>query len=408
MKNNGFSVLQKTGGFRTMNFKAVLLVFLIAFSGFASAQGASTNLQMDVMQTEPVPLQAGEYADVWIRVTNTGDATAQNPQFEVVNEFPFQATDRSEWNVTGGLAPGESYDIRVQIKVSENAVFGENDLKIRKTGNGETYITESIPLEVRTDDRSLIVSDLEFPERVEPGSSSEMILELGNMANSHFRNIDVSLNVAELPIAPEETSRKRISSIGPNSSEEVSFNLDVDPDAENQLYQLPIQIDYQNQAGQELSVTETTGVNVGGYPNIDVQIEESDIRTEGRGSVTFRIVNKGEGQARFTELKVENTDQYEVLSEDSVYLGSMIADDYQTAEFELYVGNDSTDLSIPVNVSYRDGEGQKSVEKEVTRQLYSSSELERYGESGSGNNMAVLLVALVVTGGAVYYWRRRR
>jgi len=391
-----------------MKSKAALAVFLIAFTALASGQGASTKLDMQVLQTEPAPLQAGEYADVWIRVTNTGDAEAQRPSFEIVDEFPFRATGKSEWNVSGGLDTGESYDIRAQVKVSENAVFGENDIKIRWTGNGDSYITEKLPLEVRTDDRSLMIGDLEFPEHVAPGSTGQMDITLENMENSDFRNIDVSLDVSELPVAPRETSRKRVSNIGPNGSETVSFELDVDGDAENGLYKLPVNINYQNQAGQELSVTETTGVNVGGTPEIDVAIDESDIRTTGRGTMTLRIVNKGEGQARFSELEIGETDQYEVLSESSVYLGSMIADDYQTAEFDLYVKDDSTGLSVPVNVTYTDGEGEKTEELGVTRQLYSGSELEKYSSSGSGNPLVLLVVLLLVVGGAVYYWRRRR
>ena len=389
-----------------MKYLTVFLIALTMLSGLASAQGPSTNLEMDVLKTEPVPLQAGEYGDVWIRVTNTGNTEATNPTFEVVNEFPYQATDKKKWNPNGGLQPGESYDMRVQVKVNENAVFGNNDLKIRKSSSNNTFITENIPLEVRTDDRSLVVSDLIFPDRIEPGSSSEMNIALQNQANSVFRNIDVSLNVEDLPVAPQETSRKRISSIGPEESDTASFTLDVDQDAENQLYQMPIDITYQNQAGQEFTTTQTTGVNVGGYPNIDVAIEESDIRTSGTGSVTLRILNRGEGQARFAEVSLEESDQYEILSQDSIYLGTMIADDYQTAEFELYVEEDDK-LQLPVKVDYRTGEGDQSMNFTVEREMYSSEELSRY-TGGNGNLPWIPIVVVLLLIGAVIYWRRRR
>ncbi len=383
-----------------------IMIILTVFSGLASAQGPTTNLEMEVLQTEPVPLQAGEYADVWIRVTNTGNAEASNPTFEVVDQFPFEATDKREWSPTGGLQPGQSYDMRVQVKVNENAVFGSNNLKIRKSSDNETFITENIPLEVRTDDRSLVVSDLSFPERVEPGSSSEMSITLENQANSNFRNIDVSLDVEDLPVAPQETSRKRISSIGPEESETASFVLNVDQDAENQLYQMPIEITYQNQAGQEFTTTQTTGVSVGGYPNIDVAIDESDIRTPGRGAVTLRILNRGEGQARFAEVTLEESDQYEILSQDSIYLGTMIADDYQTAEFEIFVEEGET-LELPVSVDYRTGDGDQTESFTVEREMYSSSELQRY-TGGNGGLPIVPAVVILLLVGAVYVWRRRR
>ncbi len=393
-----------------MKRKLLLITFLIAFSTISYAQGVSTNLEMEVVEAEPMPLQAGEYADLWIRVTNTGSADASNPTFEVVDDFPFQGTENTEWSPRGGLGAGETITWRTQVRVNENAVFGQNDLAVRTTsGNNDVWVEEELNLSVRTDDRSLIVSDLEFPERVEPGSTGEMTITLENLANSQFRNVDVNLDVSEIPVAPRETSRKRISSVGAGENQSVTFNLDVDGDAENQLYKMPIQIDYQNQAGQELSVTETTGVNVGGFPNIDVGVDESDIRSSGqRGTVTFRVLNKGEGQARFVGVELEETDQYEIISEDSIYLGSMIADDYQTAEFDIYVNEGAENLEMPVNVEYRDGDGDQSSQFNVNRELYTSNELSRYGMNQSGGLLVPGLVVVVLVAGGVYYWRKKK
>ena len=382
-------------------------IFLLAFSGLALAQGQSSNLEMQVLDAEPTPLQAGEYADVWIRVTNTGSATATDPRFEVVDNFPFTPTDRSEFNVRGGLGTGETRTFRTQVRVSENAVFGNNSLKIRKSSTGQNFIEERLELEVRTDDRSLIVNSLDFDERIEPGSSGEMTLGLENLANSQFRNIDISLETSELPISTRETSRKRITSIDALENDEVSFTIDVDDDADNELHDLPIRIDYQDQAGNELSMTETTGVNIGGFPNIDVAIEDTDIRTSGRGEITFRIINKGEGQARFTEFQLEESEQYEILSQDTIYLGTMIDDDFQTAEFDLFVEEDEQ-LELPVTINYRDGEGDQERNFEVERNLYSSDELRRYGLSDTGGSWIAILLVLGLVAGGVFYWRRRK
>lgn len=382
-------------------------IFLLAFSGLALAQGQSSNLEMQVLDAEPTPLQAGEYADVWIRVTNTGSATATDPRFEVVDNFPFTPTDRSEFNVRGGLGTGETRTFRTQVRVSENAVFGNNSLKIRKSSTGQNFIEERLELEVRTDDRSLIVNSLDFDERIEPGSSGEMTLGLENLANSQFRNIDISLETSELPISTRETSRKRITSIDALENDEVSFTIDVDDDADNELHDLPIRIDYQDQAGNELSMTETTGVNIGGFPNIDVAIEDTDIRTSGRGEITFRIINKGEGQARFTEVQLEESEQYEILSQDTIYLGTMIDDDFQTAEFDLFVEEDEQ-LELPVTINYRDGEGDQERNFEVERNLYSSDELRRYGLSDTGGSWIAILLVLGLVAGGVFYWRRRK
>ena len=387
----------------------LFLVIFFAVPSLSSAQGSSTDLELNITQTEPVPLQAGEYADLWIRVTNTGSSDAEDAEVEIVEEFPFHLDDRKKKWKFGEIDSGERYQFRAKLRVDENAVFGENDLKFRvSSGNQNTSYTETIPLEVRTDDRSLIISELDFPERVEPGSSSEMNLTLENLANSRFRNIDVSLDVSDIPVATRETNRKRIRSLGPKSSENISYTLNIDSDAENQLHKLPVEINYQNQAGQEFTVTENTGINIGGYPSIDVDIDSSEVRTSGRGTVTFRIINRGQGQARFAEINLEETDRYDIISQDSIYLGSMIADDYQTAEFDVYINEGEGNVVFPVTVDYRSGEGDQSREFEVENELYSSSQLDRYGMSKNGSSWIIIPVVLVVLGGAVYLWRRRR
>lgn len=386
----------------------ILTAFLLIFSGISAAQGSQTDLNMQILEHEPAPLQSGEYADFWVRVTNEGSNDARDVEVEAVDNFPFHTDDRqTNWEI-GELKTGQSYLLHAQFRVNENAVFGNNTIKFRKTsGNRDVWITEKFHRQVRTDDRSLVVRDLEFPQRVAPGSTSEMSLELQNSANSNFKNIDVNLDTSDIPVATEETSRKRLSSLGPGETSSVNFTLDIDGDADLELYNLPITIDYQDQAGNEHSMEESTGVNVGGYPNIDVAIEESDIRKAGRGSVTFRIVNKGEGRARFTEMELKESDQYEILSEDSAYIGTMITDDFQTAEFDLYV-KEGEELELPVELSYSDGRGDHVEEYDIQRNLYSSSEMRRYGMTGSNTVWILAVFILVAAGAGAYYWRKRR
>jgi len=386
----------------------VLSFILLFFTTLGAAQESSSQLEMEVFNAEPDPLQSGEYADIWVRVTNTGDSEASDPYFRLEENFPFTPTDKTVWEPNGPLSPGEVYTIRSQVKVSENAVFGENDLRFQKSSDGgDTTFSDDLTLDVRTDDRSLIVSELDFVEKISPGGTANMSIELQNTGESVFRNIDVSLDTSEIPVSTRETSRERISSIDAGETREVSYMLDVDSDADNELHDLPLTITYEDQAGNQHELTETTGINIGGYPDLDVAIEESNIRSQGQGTVTFRIINKGQGQARFTELSLNETEDFEILSKDSIYLGSMIADDFQTAEFELYVkGNES--IELPVNLEYSDGSGEESKQFSISRELYSSEELERYGITQSGNSGLLILILVIGAVVGVIYWRRRR
>ena len=86
----------------------------------------------------------------------------------------------------------------------------------------------------------------------------------------------------------------------------------------------------------------------------------------------------------------------------------MIADDYQTAEFDIYVNEGVQELEMPVNIEYRDGEGSQTESYNVTRELYTSDELSRYGMTQSGSLLVPGIVLVLLVAGGIYYWRRRR
>ncbi|MFP4116398.1 MAG: hypothetical protein ACLFTQ_04365, partial [Candidatus Aenigmatarchaeota archaeon] len=57
-----------------------------------SVQARSTaNIQLEVIyrKSEPDPLRTGEYADVWVKIKNTGNTKAEDVSLEFVPEFPF-------------------------------------------------------------------------------------------------------------------------------------------------------------------------------------------------------------------------------------------------------------------------------------------------------------------------------
>ena len=389
----------------------ILITAAVFFATFTAAQGSSVNLETELVTKEPTPLQAGEYANVWIEIQNTGSAEARDVELEFKENYPFKIEEgeRKSWSFDS-LERGESRQVRAQVRVDQKAVQGENKLKLRTETRQGVGLTHEIPVEVRVDDTSLIVNGIDFPERVPPGSTHTMDIELENLANGYFRNIDVNANIEDEDLTTIGSSRERVSLIDPLSTETVSFDINVDEDADNGVYRVPLDFRYQNEVGDEIEVTQTTGLVVGGQPTLDVGIEETDIRTAGvRDTVTFNIINKGDGQASFVDFHLEESEDYDVISENSEYLGSMISDDYQTAEFEVYVEDGIETLEFPVTLEYQNEQGERTNQTvNVERRLFTSDELDRYGLSDRGSNIAVIAVVLVLLVGGVYYWRKRK
>ncbi len=398
-----------------MHVKKLLALFvaIIVLGGIGAAQGQNTEIVIDTIKTEPVPLQTSEYADIWLRVKNNGSATAEDVQVTFQESFPFSTDpdEQTEWE-HDRLLPGQNFQVHLQVRVDPNAVHGTNNLEFRtSTGSTGISITEEVPVEVRTDDAALVVRDVSFPETVTPGSTHRMSLSLANLADSQLKNIDVAMDIADdQPFGTVATTRNRVQSIGPGQQRTVSFDLQVDESADNGVYRIPIELDYENEAGTSFSRTESTGVVVGGASNIEVAVDDRTLLAAGnRGEVTLRVVNRGQGRARFVGLNVSGTDTATILSSRSVYLGNMAPDDYQTATFDVYAESGADELALPVALAYENAAGEPQRETRIVSfPLYSDAELSRFGISDGRMLLPILAVIAVIAAGGYWYWGRRK
>lgn len=406
-----------------MKYKIITLTTLLLISSGLAAAG---NLELTKMSTEPDPMQIGGEATIHFQLANvcqrdeTGSLISDcedldDVKLEFEDQYPFKAKNDTdtEWRIRE-LRRGEVFRDRVHVEVNPNAVQADHDLKFWTSTGGsdfrQTQYLRDVP--IRVDQTSLIVNHVDFPDRVSPGSKNTMEIELDNLANSEFRDIDVKLNIEEedVSVASSDTSRKRIPYLPENEMETVQFELGVDEDADNGVYNVPIQLEYKNNMGDPLQNTETTGVIVGGSPEVDVGLESTNIRTAGtRDTITLNVINKGHGESRFTEIAIQEGENFDIISERSEYLGTMISDDFQTAEFDFYVNEGVENFEIPVEVEFVDEDGQRQIETfTVNNRLFTDAEARLYGFTDGGGLwiFAGVITVLAVLGGL--YYRRRK
>lgn len=384
---------------------AITVALLVLFTGLTTA---SPQLSVQLMSTDPAPPQIGEYADIRFKVTNTGD-DADNITVSFVEEYPFTVDpdNQKQWKVTS-FDSGDSYEFRVQTRVDSNALQGDEEIKIR-TGTDSGSRVHRLPVQLKADDNGLVVDSVEFPERVGAGTSAELNITLRNTANAYFRNTEVSLNFNNLPMVASGTTRQRVGSIAPGAETQVTYMLNIDESAENGVYSLPISLDYENEAGTQISKTQNAGIVVGGTPQIETGLNDAgEIRAGSSGTVTFRFVNRGEGTAKFVKVDIREGENYSVLSGESVYLGDMNPDDYQTAEAEIFTEAGTDSIQVPVELTYRENGEEVTETQNVELNILTGKELQRYGGSSSTPLLPVGIVVVLLIGGGVYYWRKRR
>ena len=414
--------------------KKHVLIILIMFCMIAAIAGAAVNTQyfgkspsisISLTKQEPDPVEPGKEVEVTFKLDNNG-TVADNVLFEIMPEYPFslvpgESPSRNVGVLGTSQEDKQAVNLKFKLKAAQEAVDGNHEIKVRyKSDNYDSWIIlENLKIKVQTHDAILSIDNfIEEPSVTTPGSKTTLTILLKNYASSFLKDIKISLDLGRssdtsTPFSPVgSTNEKVISYLEPQSTEALEFELLVDPDAASKSYKIPITLKYSDSLNKAYNKTNIITLVVGGEPDISVGIDSATIYTSGSaGEITVKIVNKGLPDMKFVNVYLGKGDKHKVLSPSEVYIGNIDSDDYETANFKIYVGKVSEDkLILPLTVEYKDANNKdykKSVNLELP--LYSSSEAKRLGlVKGNGKFSWVLILVLVVALFFAYrVWKKR-
>lgn len=413
--------------------KKVIWLFVFVLSvGIAIAAvntqyfGKAPDLRVSISMQDPDPVEPGKEVEASFKLENNG-TIAHDVVFEIVPEYPFTLVAGEDASKSIGTI-GTSQDgkqnviVRYRMKVAQDAVDGNYKIKVRYQSEGfDTWVMlESLKIKVQS--RDAIVSVEKFitePNVVEPGSSTKLTILLRNYATSLLKDVKVVLDLDKngadtLPFSTIGSANEKVLSyMDPQSSKSIEYELLVDPDAASKTYRIPVSLRYSDSLNRNYSKSNFVTVVVGGAPDISVYIDSSTAyRARTAGEITVKIVNKGLPDMKFVNVRLSNSSKYRIISPSEVYIGNIDSDDYETADFKLYIERTSDKkIVLPLAVEYKDANNKnyKSVVN-LELPLYSSSEAKRLGLSeGNGNFTWIILIVLAVAGFFGYrYWKKRR
>jgi LPXTG-motif cell wall-anchored protein len=107
---------------------------------------------------------------------------------------------------------------------------------------------------------------------------------------------------------------------------------------------------------------------------------------------------------------LEDTAEFEVLSAQEIYVGNVDSDDYETAEFNIYLTNDGFKeekvISLPLKVEYRDANNNLYTDEyDFKLKILNPKKLGIKKRSGTTTFVMFLVILGLV---AFLYFRRRR
>jgi len=396
-----------------------LVSVLIILGGMLAIEAAipnSADLSVSLISQDPDPVNPGEYVDVRWKVVNDGSKDADNVVFEIMPGYPFslnpgESPIQDVGNVWGLQTGEKGIILHYKLRVDKDAIEGDNEIKLKANMKGNVSQTFNFTIRVQTIDAALgIYSSVTDPGMIIPGEESKIKITLKNLADSVMEDISVKLNLSsdDMPFVPiGDSTEKRIRHLKAGEEGQIEFNVVALADADSQTYKLPITLTYYDELGEKYTKSDLIGIVVGSTPDLIVQIDSSTILKEkSTGEISIKIINRGLSDVKFLTTTITSSEDYDVLSPEEVYVGSVDSDDYETADFTLYV-KDSSDnkVVIPLTVKYMDANNNKYTEKQdLVLDLKSASMMAGKG----GGSLGTIIIVLLIAGIGYYIYRRKK
>lgn len=408
----------------------ILAAIMLSFTAVCAVNyetPSQASIRIKNVRYEPFPVEPGAYFDVWIRVENFGSTSVSSFRFRLSPEYPFSLDPNEEAERSIGiLESGGQALMKFKVRTDINAVEGENPLKYEYSTGGQWDIGQ-LNINIHTLDAVLAVGEVVIQDgnsgAIAPGDKTSVELKLKNMADSPLKNVRVKLNLieavqsggtvqlTELPISPLGSSEeKTIRTMEGGEEASIKFDLIVDSSAESKVYKIPLTITYNDLQGANYTSNNIISVLVGSAPDMTVTVESSTANMVGKvGDVVVKFVNKGFSEIKFLNVKLEETGDFELVSPAEVYIGNIDSDDYESAEFRIYVKESPNgQISLPLQIDYKDANN-KDYEQVISlkTRIYTQGEARKLGITQGRSSVGIVILALIIIGG-VYAYRKIR
>ena len=249
-----------------------------------------------------------------------------------------------------------------------------------------------------------------------PGEDGRVTLKIENNEGFDIEDISVALDLGAkkiynefgvvveereaLPFSVVGSSEKTIDSIDDNDDDSVSFTLKSSTDIIPKDYNIPYKIKYFNaeENGSVIEQTGTFGLRVSAKTEIDFSAEvQGTAILNQEGTLSLEIINKGLGDIKSVSVQIF-PQGFELISKNKIFIGTINADDTDTASFDVIYKNKNPTLSVKVDYKDFDNKDQTQTVN-IPIKVYTQEEALELGLIKKSNTMyyvfAVILIILI-------------
>ena len=251
------------------------------------------------------------------------------------------------------------------------------------------------------------------PVEVAQGENTNVKIELDNDGDFDLEDVSVSLDLTNVPFAPYSSSSEvSFDELREGKSKTADFRLVALNTATAGIYKIPVHISYTD-TNDDLRKTKDSliSITVNSKPVLGINVGENLLLKNSNNQLTIQIVNKGLSDVKFLEINLKPSAYYDILSQNSVYIGDIDSDDFDSADFQIFFKSDSPDIVyVPVTINYKDPTNKPYTEDfSVPVNVYTKDKAIELGlmpQSRTGLYVGIV-IALIIIFFIYRYFRKR-
>lgn len=405
----------------------VMLMSLFLFN-FVSAGAA---VRTTLLNQDPSPANPGKYVDLKFQIENIGDEAVKNLVLELEPRYPFSLDPNEQpQRIIGNLAAGRQGSdaalVTYRVRVDDKAVGGQNKITLKnKKSEFEQWTYQDFDVNVKSLSYLMNIDTVRtIPEELKPGQKGKLELTMSNPGHNSIRDLSVQLVLASYnptqgfnelaPLATiQSSSVRKTSFLAANDQVVLTYDIIANPNAQSDIYKVPVIFSYYDSNNEKIESQDIIGIMIGDKPELVTQIENSNVYTSGqKGKLTITIINKGITDAKFVNVKVEDSDDFEVLStQKEFYVGGVDSDDYESFDIELFITPTTKEkIVLPLYMKYKDPNNKEYQEQiSLDLKLYTPEQAKEMGFIKEQNNSGLLIFGgIVVVLFILWKWNKGR
>lgn len=350
----------------------ILLFTIILLNGIyaASTDYDTINLVADTYNYSPVPVIPGEEFELWIQLTNNSNIVAENVNYILDLEYPFEISDFNNTTQTiSRLSPYQSTIIKYKLKTDIKAQDGTYELNFKyRPENSEIYNLKKYEIDVASETSVLEVTKTELSD-LSIGADGTLKITISNLSAKAVRDVFVTLEDSTGDyISVLDLKTQYLDHINANSEIIATYKINVAKTVTQTSYPLPLTVRYTTNSGEQ-TITRDIGVKINDNPKMVLNIinlgenNNNKLYIGNKEKIELEIYNVGNIDAEAVYAEMTSTIS---LEQPKYFVGSIEKDNYDSVVLEFNTKTDIKPGSYPVQliIKYKDA---SLKEQEITK-----------------------------------------